>query len=347
MPKEVTLNDLTDDFTFDPPKDEQVDDSSERDQETDTEEQEEEEEQEEQETRDDESEEQESDEEQEDNDEEQDIFEFLNESFGFLPEGIENTEDVPTALKDYISSYSKDQTNKAFDDWQKANPRAAAYALHLSQGGADEDFFVSPKDQNLLSLELSEDNDLVNKSVVKQGYLDQGIDEETALRLIEMDEEAGKIFDKAKGFQEKAIATHQAAQKEAETKAIERNTRNTQIVGEFSDAFQELLSSKKIGNFNIKNDEEALAFAKFFKDNISFDQQEGKFYTKQSIDTKNMKGVLESVFFAFKGGDLSNYVKSVANTKRVKGLGRKVTKAPKGGSSGGGSNVLTLNDITL
>lgn len=284
------------------------------------------------------------DENEEDEDEEVDVITFLSNKIGFAPEGLEASEDMGADTEAYVRAYGDKVKTDAIAGYQKDNPRAHAYALHLRNGGSDEDFFVAASNIDIIKAELKEDDDQLSKQIIKQDLQSKGLTDSMISGLIENVEAQGNLFKEASAIQENAKAIYAEDQKKAEVQAFQIEQRNQTLLNSFVGNTVDSIKGKTLGNFRIKSDEEATAFSKFVESNVDFDAKEGKFYIKSEFDPTKMDKALEHLFFAFKGGDLSGYVQSKGRTQKVKGFKLKQDKQ-KTNQSKGSKGGLTLMDI--
>ena len=204
------------------------------------------------------------------------------------------------------------------DYLEKNYPRAYKVLQHEANGGSFEDLF-KPGFKDYSKIELEEENTEQHKIVLKDYYLDKGMSEARAVRMIEGDEDAeGGTFAAATEVLKERVNTQETQEKKVlndqkETADIQKEQDNTMrgIVGDIA-------TSGKIGNFQIGKAEQK-EFTNYALQSIRRDGKGGYSFVLP-LDGKSINTVMEQAFFSFKGGDLSKLVEAKAKTKTAQRL---------------------------
>jgi hypothetical protein len=226
-----------------------------------------------------------------------------------------------------------DKTVQDYLEYLKTNyPKAYKFLEHESNGGdINELFDVNKVDYS--KVELKPENAEQQRKILVDYYKAKGFDEKRATRMMEADEDSEEgLFAAAKI----ALAEQQAMQKAEEAKVMQAaQERKAQVEArnnQFRGVVKQITEAGQIGNFVIQDKKEKEEFFRFAMGNIYSNGKDG-YQVVLPITNETLTPVLQQLLFAYKEGDLSEFVKREAQTQNVRRLKRKVQQATN--NSGG------------
>lgn len=255
--------------------------------------------------------------------------------FPNTPEGIAHRENA-----------IRDLAVQDFETWfQRENPRAYAYFLHLQGGGTDDTFLGDQKGYQLPEQTAMKASADMQSQVYTQDLMLKGLDAPTAKALVDMavkDNTLGAKADAAWANLDKIQKDQLKALQEDNEKAEKLfNTNLAALTARISNGIKSEMSF-------VVPEAHQPAFQKYIMDNLRYDN--GNFYMVQPVGTDNLKVAMETLFFQYMKGDLSSLVTKEAKTKAAQTLRLRLkgTSATPGSGNGvvnNSTNNLALKDI--
>ena len=202
-------------------------------------------------------------------------------------------------------------------------PEGFKALMHVSNGGKINDLIGSTTtDYKAIDAETVDADG--QKAFMKSYYMEKGFSEAKALRNVEDDEDS----EEGLGDNFKAALKEKQDGQEAETKAAFEKQEAAKAAQDaqdrkFGETLSSVINTGKIGNFQVaKKDAES-----FYKHVISHVQRDGDGYALTiPLTNDNFQSQLQQMFFGFKKGDLSKFVKAEATTQNSKRLKRSLQK---------------------
>ena len=204
---------------------------------------------------------------------------------------------------------------------EKSYPKSFAALQHEANGGSFEDL-LNPETTHYADIVLDKDNSEQLKGVLKNFYLEKGLTEPKAQRMVEDDEDSDEgLFINA----EAALKEQQATETAGKEKILADQEAAKLAEGEQDKAFSQhlsaIISEGAVGNFKVpKKEAEG-----FYNHVMSQVQRDGQGYRLTiPLTNENFTEQLQQLFFGFKKGDLSKYVVAAAKTETSRSLKRNI-----------------------
>lgn len=215
----------------------------------------------------------------------------------------------------------KDALDAFVDEIEAKYPDAFKALQHSFAGGNVSDLFSRTTARDYSKVELKDEDTGLAKEILKEFYRSKGIKSETKIeKLIEIEEdsEAGLV-----GSAKDALQELKAEQEEerntildAQKKAAEDQSKKDRLM---LTAIDEVLETRKLGDFRIADRAEASEFRKFIMSSVQR-ASDGKYVLNTPLDTANLEKVLQYHYFQYKKGDLSKVIQKAAATENTKKL---------------------------
>lgn len=249
------------------------------------------------------------------------------------PENIDPVSPEGIAFRE---NHIREQSAMAFEQYLAQNdPRSYAYMLHRQAGGTDETFFGDNKGFQLPTKEAMQASADSRAAVYKQELMAlNNLDATTAQVLVDAAVKDNSLTTKSDGAWDKL----EKAQKDQLKSLQDANDAATKkFENELKELNTTLTTAIKSGIGFVVPEAEQAGFQKFVIDNLRYDN--GKFFVVQNLDQKDLKTMLEALYFQHKKGDLTKIVNKQAQTQAAQKLRLKLKneKATPGAGAGGGN----------
>jgi hypothetical protein len=247
------------------------------------------------------------------------------------PEGI-------AIREDYIENTAREEFEK---ELQTKFPRAYQFFMHVSNGGKEEDFFKS-ENRDFKSIKLSDGNSSQQEKIVRTAFELKGISPAIMDTLVAGLKDSGKLAEVAK----QELEALQAQQTKAEeARAAEVRAAREKQDKDLTDLATNVktLVTKGFNNIVVP-EKDRKGFLEFFSKEI--DYHNGQIFRVKALDTKALEKELMSLYFEYKGGDLSGLVerkqKTAAAVKLKNSIKVQVTPRTQGGTN---KNYIPLAEL--
>lgn len=204
-------------------------------------------------------------------------------------------------------------------------PQAYKALEHALNGGDITQLFSQTTGRDYSKVEIKEGDDALAKEILKEYYKSRGVKSEAKInKMIEADEdsEGGLVKEAQTALNE--LKEEQESQRndilEKQKQAASEQKKKDQIL---VTAVDEVLESKKLGNFRIADRQEAVEFKKFVLSSIRRTGS-GTYELATPLNNSELEKQLQYFYFQFKKGDLSKIVQQKAATENAKKLSLKL-----------------------
>lgn len=152
---------------------------------------------------------------------EETLFDQLNKEFGF--EIQESFNEDYDGIKTYVSKAGQELAKKEFEKLFEDFPEIADYIAHVENGGNPKDFYKSMSESfSMSNIEITDDNEDVQVSVIRQKLLSDGLDKEDVDEKIESYKSAALLKKEAESAL-KILVKREELQKKADREQYEQN----------------------------------------------------------------------------------------------------------------------------
>jgi hypothetical protein len=230
----------------------------------------------------------------------------------------------------------------SFEEYIKeSDPRAYAYMLHRRNGGSDEEFLSTAK-EDLPDLERLQESVDLQTRVYTRWLIEKGAGEDEANAVVQAAAKNGKLVERAE------VAWNSWKQQEANyLKDIQDKNNEDEVtfrrsVAEFSESLKKAITNPE-GNLQIPEAKKA-EFMQHMKSLVKYDPETKVFSIVQEIDPKNLGKLIDKEFLGFTKGGLKDLVEKQAGVQVVKRLKAKVQQ---GDARKRPSTVASVDDTFL
>lgn len=246
------------------------------------------------------------------------VIEELTEFFGYEMEN--NFEDDVDGLKSFTSEVAKQIAAQEIDSFYQQYPEAKEFNEYLLNGGDPEKFYkVSFEEPNYDKIELSEDNDIQSKEIIKAFYKKQGFEEAEVLDMIKDYEDTGILYKQA----QKALPKIAKAQKESiENLKKEQKEQAIKQQEETKQAWKNIEQTINKGDLNGITIPEAEK--KNFFEWMAVPNEEGKSAMQAAEESMTLDQMLAFRYLLYKGGNISNLVGNTKKTQTAESLRKRL-----------------------
>lgn len=240
------------------------------------------------------------------------------------PDGV--TPDSPQGIA-VRENVIREQSFLEYDQFLATqDSRAYAYMLHRQAGGSDKDFF--DKDNPSFVLPTREElktSAEMQQAIYKADLKSKGLEDDLIADAVAKAIKENKLLDKAEAsFTKMEKADKDRLLKLQTSQQEEQELYQKHVKGATSAIVHAIDNS--IG-FIIPDTQKA-AFQNHVLETLRYDN--GQFYTAQLVNDKNLKEVIEALFFQYSKGDLSKIVMKQVQTKAAQSLRLKLGKGSAG-----------------
>ena len=210
----------------------------------------------------------------------QQIIDLIQENLGYEVEGtFENSvEGVTEYARKAIPKAAEQMVQQLFEEY----PEAQQLINHLSQGNSLDTFMEGQKIPSHLTQELTEENVELQKQIMVDQFVNNGMAQEDAETFVANLEENGKLFSTAKNVHGKMKASYQEqieAKKQAELEAQQEQQRQAQQRWE---QIKETVNKGDLGGIRIPQSKQG-AFWEYLSKPVN-----GKNQTSREIKQKDL-----------------------------------------------------------
>jgi hypothetical protein len=206
-------------------------------------------------------------------------------------------------------------------------PEAYRALQHAYAGGDISELFKSAGSRDYTTVQLKEGEDATAKEILREYYQKHGVKtQERINKLIELAEDSENgLYEEAKGALEE-LAAEQSEERtkivETQRRAAEEDRKRDQLL---LTAIDDVVSTRKLGNFRISDPVEAREFQKFVRSNIR-KLGDGKYELSTTVNQSELEKQLQFQYFQFKKGDLSQMIQQKAATLNANKLKLKINE---------------------
>jgi len=227
-------------------------------------------------------------------------------------------------------------------------------ALQVASAGGDvAELFKVTASKDYSKITIGDEDDAIAKQVLTDYYRAKGIKSEARIaKLIQEDEDdAAGLVTIARGYlkelQDEQSAEENKLLEAQKLKAAEEKKRDSVLLA----AIDEVIQGGKLGNWKFASKQDGVDFRKFLDGKIR-KLGDGKYEFGLAIEPANMEKVLQYMFFAKNGGDLTKFIQVKARTENAKKLRLGIQKenaTNKARSTGAesGKAKLSLRDYSV
>lgn len=206
-------------------------------------------------------------------------------------------------------------------------PEGFKALMHVSNGGQLKDLFDA-ETVDYKNLNIEDTNVEGQKSFMKEFYMEKGFSEAKAIRNVEDDEDSEEgLLESFKVALKEKQDRQETATKTAYDKQEASKVAQDAQDKKFGETVSSIINSGKIGNFQVaKKDAES-----FYNHVLSHVQRAGDGYSIATpLTSENLNEQMQQLFFGFKKGDLSKFVKTAASSQNARKLRRSMSKEKPG-----------------
>jgi hypothetical protein len=233
--------------------------------------------------------------------------------------------DTPEGVSRYIQAVKNAHEQSILERLSKEAPLAYR-ALELERDGKNvKEYFVGSDNDttDYTNLSIAEEDVKIQKQVIRKALEERGLDEEDVDAMIDVYEDKGILYNKAKTSQTELVKAEEQRRSDYESSIQEQREAEDRLVESMSTTIGSVVGDGKVGNFVIPEKDKA-KFAQFVQDSMAFDGK--KFYIYKEVDTDKLDQVIQEQFFSFKGGNLDSLIEARAKTEGAK----RIKRASKG-----------------
>lgn len=200
-------------------------------------------------------------------------------------------------------------------------PKTYQSLTYESNGGDPADLFKVATGRDYGNITLGETDTALSKEILKEYYQLHGVKSEAKIaKLVEVaeDSEIGLVKEAQEALEElkKDQEDKRAELLDKADKAKSEQKRRDQV---FVTSLDEVLETRKLGNFKLGDKVEATEFKKFVLGNVRR-TEDGKYTVAALIEPNNMEEVLKYQYFLWKKGDLSKIIQQAATSLNAQKL---------------------------
>jgi len=225
------------------------------------------------------------------------------------------------AIREEVVASKAVQSNLAYLEEQF--PEGFKVLQHVSNGGQLKDLL----DENIVdysNITIEEADVDSQKTFMKSYYIEKGFSDAKALRNVEDDEDSDEGL--YKNFQT-ALKEKQEAQETTNKATFERQEKIKLAQDaqdkKFGETVSSIISSGKVGNFNIPKKDAESFYNHVFQ---HIERKDGGYALTIPLTNDNFTEQLQQMFFGFKKGDLGKFVTAKAKTENAARLKRQLKK---------------------
>lgn len=275
------------------------------------------------------------------------FFGEVNKLHGF-DLAVEYPEDVDPLSPEGVHIRDKalmEHAIKQFDSHLKeTDPRAYAYLLHRQSGGDDSSFF-STQESRLPEYSTFKESVDLQRQVLTADLKSKGLDEDVAKAVIDKAIADKRLFELAdKAYQAKETAERQALDKAAQ-EAEAKEAAETKAINDTVSAITDVVMNSKLDAIVIPDAKRA-EFAEYVKQHLYYDGEQ--FFLTKPVNKDTLAEALQTEYFGFVKGNLSELVERKAKTAVVQKLRLGVAKTkqgPKTSDGKGNTGFVALGDL--
>lgn len=264
---------------------------------------------------------------------------------GWKPEG--ELDDSVDGIVGYTIAFADKRVEDEFGAFYEVFPEIAEYVEFVENGGNKAEFWKQQNPEtDYKSIEIEEDNKVLQKRILNTLFKTQGLDEETIAEKVKKYEEKEILFDESKGAVKQLAKIQEAQKKELlETQAKAAKEREDKRVEYIATINKTIKEAKEIKGLPIsETDKKLLAdymLKPVTKDGTTQDYEDAK---KSTLDEKMLMSLIR-----FKKYNVANLIKTIAKTEETKKLrdrveGAKKPLSQKGEGGGKGSPGAAFED---
>lgn len=200
-------------------------------------------------------------------------------------------------------------------------PQVFQALQHANNGGNPAELFTQTAGRDYTKVELKDTDEDLAKDILKDYFKGKGVkSEEKIKKLIEAYEDSENGLVKEAQIALDELRAEQEDQRsrvieEQKKKADEQKKKDSLLVT----AIDEVIESKKLGNFKITDRVEARQFKEFLIKSVRRTTN-GGYELATPVDSQNLEKILQYQFFQFKNGDLSKIIQQGAATVNAEKL---------------------------
>jgi hypothetical protein len=169
------------------------------------------------------------------------------------------------------------------------------------------------------------------------------MDAEVAEVTIAALEDTGKLRDTAEKDLKYVVDTTEGKRTEELQRVTQAKEQEAQLLSDMSSFVDTTLEKGNVGSFTIPKADQT-KFNEFVKNSIQI--KDGQFYTVSDVNQDNFNDVLQTLFFAYKGGNIDSLAKVQAKKDNVRRLKQRASSSKIAGQrSEGGSKITKLGDL--
>jgi len=227
------------------------------------------------------------------------------------PQGVALRE---TALKEVV-------INNFFEELEQKFPQLYQALEHANNGGDVTELFSQTTSRDYSKVEIKEGDEALAKEILKEYYKAKGVKTDSRVaKLLEVaeDSDEGLVKEAQSALEELRAEQEEERSEIMETqrkKSEERKKKDSLLVT----AIDEVLETRKLGNFKILDKAEARQFKEYVVKSLRRTGDD-KYEFTAPVDSNALESSLQYLFFQFKKGDLSKIIQRKAVTENVKKL---------------------------
>lgn len=228
-------------------------------------------------------------------------------------------EDTVEGMGIYTQDVADVIANEKIDTFISSFPEVKSLYNHLTTGGTVADFVSTEKDWD--KVVLTNDNKEQNKNIIREDFMNKGIDPKLIDSMITSFEDGGTLLDTAK-MSKTALKEYKTNADTAREKQItDEANAQAQRVQEYWTEAKQVISTGKLKNVAIpKKDVDAFYdYVSKAVDNQG-NSQESIDRSKEDMETRMMMS-----FWRYKGYDMSKLVKSLVAQDKVDTLRKRIS----------------------
>lgn len=273
--------------------------------------------------------------------EEPSVIGGLKDYFGY--ELDEEFEDNEEGLKKFTLAIGKKMAESEFEELGKNYPDVLEYTNYRLNGGEPDKWFkVNFDEPDYSKIEITEDNEVTSKEVIKSFYKKQGFSEPEILELIKDYEDTGILHKQAAKTLPKLINNQKEERKLLkEQQMIEAQQQQEQTKKIWQD-IETKISGGDLNGLVIPEAEKT----KFF-DWIAVPTEEGKSAMQIAEESMTIDQMLAFRYLLYKGGRISGLVSNAKKTQQAESLRDRLSKGNNNKLKGTGKQTLRTKGQTL
>jgi len=256
------------------------------------------------------------------------MFEAIASEMGLDNFDLNGYEEDYSGVAKFVNDYANSHIGNFLNSLETNAPELFELIKAANEG---EDYysmmknFVSLTPDNWYDMELSEETPSnVLRAVITDELRERGMSDEDIQDFVDYKEQNDKLLPTAQAFHREALENFEENRK-AELQAIrEQEQAYNQNVTKNIQEVEQILASRKIGNFNIPQNEIG-GFSEFLNQYMQTDNSGNIFIPMQANSSES----LAAAYLVYKQGDISDVVEKAARTKSANQLKKRLSAAQK------------------